>query len=612
MSNLLLLSFDCPASPSITLNSSSEKGGKTSTAEQGWGFAWYPPDESAATVIKDSEDSSGSTLSRVLRDWNRFYSNIFLCNLRGASQRLSQQDIQPFSRSFAGKDWVFSHNGEIDKGKQELLDPLGEDPIFEPMGKTDSEYVFCWLLERIYKHSIRSLADLDWNVLHAWLRLLNEMGTMNIAFTDGIDMVVYQDASGYNPFYWRRFCPPHGKIPLDFHSAKISIGDARDAYRTFISFVTTDTNGKEWERMQPGQMLVVRRGSIVWNSDETYIKDAQRRRVVSHMLSKISERLQSKDIAKGPTASDETEISQGTRIYDPAVAPPERRYRIYHKTAYHYDNAVELSKHMIRLHPVQDRYQTVNEYSLKISVNGQYESFEDVFGNRVTTAKLEEDYNEMQIELEATVSVKEPPKKDFSVLHGRQRIPIVWMPWQRQMMMPFLLPPELPETQLSELTDFAMSFVERNEYRVMDVLNDINTTIYKDFQYVSGSTGLETTPFEVYTNRQGVCQDFANLFICLAQLLSIPARYRMGYIHTGSKYENTLQSDASHAWVEVFIPWLGWRGYDPTNGCSVGLDHIRVACGRHYYDATPTSGTIYKGGGHETLSIEVRVETIDE
>jgi transglutaminase-like putative cysteine protease len=93
--------------------------------------------------------------------------------------------------------------------------------------------------------------------------------------------------------------------------------------------------------------------------------------------------------------------------------------------------------------------------------------------------------------------------------------------------------------------------------------------------------------------------------------LNVPSRYRVGYIHTGNKYENPNQGDASHAWAEVYLPYLGWRGFDPTNGVLVTQDHIRVACGRNYRDATPTSGTIFRGGGTETLTVQVRVEEIN-
>jgi transglutaminase-like putative cysteine protease len=178
------------------------------------------------------------------------------------------------------------------------------------------------------------------------------------------------------------------------------------------------------------------------------------------------------------------------------------------------------------------------------------------------------------------------------------------------MMMPYLLPSELPESQLTELTEYAMSFVLRNDYHLLKTIEDMTISIYRDYKYVSGSTSLSTTPFEVYTSRQGVCQDFANLLICLARLLSIPARYRMGYIYTGVDYANKIQSDASHAWAEVYLPYVGWRGFDPTNGCSVSQDHVRVACGRNYIDATPTSGTIYRGGGKETLKVAVKMREI--
>jgi transglutaminase-like putative cysteine protease len=184
------------------------------------------------------------------------------------------------------------------------------------------------------------------------------------------------------------------------------------------------------------------------------------------------------------------------------------------------------------------------------------------------------------------------------------------MPWQREMMAPYLLPAELPETQLQELADYAMTFVERNDYDLIGTMLDMNRSIYKEYKYAQGLTSLATTAFDVYVNRRGVCQDFTNLFICLARLLSVPARYMCGYIHTGPKAENTAQSEASHAWVELYLPELGWKGFDPTNGILPQTDHVRVAHGRSYIDATPTSGTIYVGGGPETMQADVRVELI--
>ena len=137
---------------------------------------------------------------------------------------------------------------------------------------------------------------------------------------------------------------------------------------------------------------------------------------------------------------------------------------------------------------------------------------------------------------------------------------------------------------------------------------DLNATIYRDFTYVTASTDLTTTPFEVFVSRKGVCQDFANLLICMARLINVPARYRVGYIDTLATTDNPVQSEASHAWAELYLPGAGWVGFDPTNGKLVGQEHVRVACGRNYRDATPTMGTLYKGGGGESLEVTVKGE----
>jgi len=188
----------------------------------------------------------------------------------------------------------------------------------------------------------------------------------------------------------------------------------------------------------------------------------------------------------------------------------------------------------------------------------------------------------------------------------RPSFPLVWMPWERMMLAPYLAPVELPETQLRELYAYAMSFVERNHGDLMETLFGINLAIFHDYKFSPGSSSLETTPYEVLSRKRGVCQDFANLFICLARLLGIPARYVCGYVFTGNTGSSGTSSDASHAWLQLYIPDVGWRGFDPTNGILAGTNHIRVAYGRHYRDVTPTSGTLYSSA-QESMSISVQV-----
>lgn len=289
-------------------------------------------------------------------------------------------------------------------------------------------------------------------------------------------------------------------------------------------------------------------------------------------------------------------------------------FSVEHETNYKYSAKVLNSKHLFRFQPLHDSTQQLLNYQLTISSNAaEVCNFAGAFGNNASFIEIKEPYTELKVLSQSVVVISEQ-SLPLELLHQPRTMPLIWMPWDRVMMQAYLQAPELPESELFELSAYAMGFVRRNHSSVFDVLNDMNQTIYKEFVYAPNSTTLFTTPYQVYVNRKGVCQDFANLFICLCRLLNIPARYRVGYIYTGGQYENKLQSDASHAWVEVYLPYLGWTGFDPTNGCRAGKNHIKVACGRYYMDATPTSGTIFNAEGQvqETLSLSVKVLLLNQ
>ena len=278
----------------------------------------------------------------------------------------------------------------------------------------------------------------------------------------------------------------------------------------------------------------------------------------------------------------------------PAPAPPEplmRRLRVEHVTTYTYDRPVERSSHRLHLRPIFDAKQHVISHSLQVGLATKMTDFEDVFGNVTTRIEINEPYTELRLAAESVVDLVDDDPFAFANLPIRPAFPLSWMPWELKMLSPYLTSAELPETQLRQLFDYAMSFVQRNNNDLMETLFAINLTLFREYKYVPGSTVLATTPYDIYTQKQGVCQDFANLFICLARLLGIPARYVYGYVFCPQA--DGLQSQASHAWVELYIPNVGWKGFDPTNGILPRLDHIRMAVGRHYRDTAPVDGTIY-------------------
>jgi transglutaminase-like putative cysteine protease len=116
---------------------------------------------------------------------------------------------------------------------------------------------------------------------------------------------------------------------------------------------------------------------------------------------------------------------------------------------------------------------------------------------------------------------------------------------------------------------------------------------------------VRTPVAQVIAARTGVCQDFAHLLIAVARARGIPARYASGYIYNGGG--TVLGAEASHAWVEAYLPPFGWVGFDPTNDRLVDETFVLVAVGRDYGDVSPTRG-VYRGAGGGEMVVNVAVE----
>lgn len=98
--------------------------------------------------------------------------------------------------------------------------------------------------------------------------------------------------------------------------------------------------------------------------------------------------------------------------------------------------------------------------------------------------------------------------------------------------------------------------------------------------------------------------------IALVRQIGIPCRYVSGYLFHRLEDHDRSAEDATHAWVEAFLPELGWVGFDPTNNLLAAERHIKVAVGRDYADVPPSRG-IFVGNAQESLSVGVRVALTD-
>ena len=151
------------------------------------------------------------------------------------------------------------------------------------------------------------------------------------------------------------------------------------------------------------------------------------------------------------------------------------------------------------------------------------------------------------------------------------------------------------------------SFSER--LPMLEGVLDLTRRIHEDFEYDPQATTVATPLDEVLVQRRGVCQDFAHLQIACLRSRGLAARYVSGYLRTEPLPGRValIGADATHAWLSVFCPGLGWVDVDPTNNQIPGDAYILLAWGRDYDDVSPVKGVVL-GGGQHAVRVAVHVE----
>jgi transglutaminase-like putative cysteine protease len=143
------------------------------------------------------------------------------------------------------------------------------------------------------------------------------------------------------------------------------------------------------------------------------------------------------------------------------------------------------------------------------------------------------------------------------------------------------------------------------------LLTELNSAVCSAISYVPKSTRVDSPVDDALRNRQGVCQDFAHIMLTLVRRLGIPCRYVSGYLfHKAGDHIRSTEG-ATHAWVETYLPGIGWTGFDPTNNILAGEHHVRTGVGRDYADVPPTRG-VFKGEASSELTVAVRVAPSDK
>lgn len=286
-------------------------------------------------------------------------------------------------------------------------------------------------------------------------------------------------------------------------------------------------------------------------------------------------------------------------------------YQIFHDTCYHYDSPVSLAQQLAHLWPRECTWQRCTEQQLLISPEPTSRRDElDVFGNPLTRLAFERPHDELQVNARLTVEVLARPLADFNLSPAweqtRNALTYSSLPLTAQMLEACRYRFQSPYVHLKR------SFVEFSEscfppgQPLMLGVQALMQKIFSEFTFDAEATQVATPLVEVLERRRGVCQDFAHLMLACVRSRGLAARYVSGYLLTQPPpgQPRLIGADASHAWVSVFCPVLGWVDFDPTNNVQPALEHITLAWGRDFSDVSPLRGVILGGGSHDP---EVRV-----
>lgn len=135
----------------------------------------------------------------------------------------------------------------------------------------------------------------------------------------------------------------------------------------------------------------------------------------------------------------------------------------------------------------------------------------------------------------------------------------------------------------------------------LDAMHALLTGLKDHLRFDTSATAITTTAAEAFAAGHGVCQDFSHIMLSAARHLDIPARYVGGYlVHS----DGSTEHEAGHAWMEAYLPDLGWVAFDPANGISADDAYVRVAVGFDYLSAAPIRG-VQRGGLNERLDVSV-------
>jgi len=272
-------------------------------------------------------------------------------------------------------------------------------------------------------------------------------------------------------------------------------------------------------------------------------------------------------------------------------------FEISHKTTYTYSRPVFLDLHHLRIRPRSDGVQHVTFFDSKVEPrpSGSADGL-DIDGNSIENVWFQGLTEKLIVESRAKVITRYRNPFNYILAERADRLPVSY----QDPIQPYLAPYTVRHNESQLVEQFARLIANRTEWKTLRFLTMLTREISEGFQQTARAVGLPKTAEETYLSRTGSSRDLAMLYMDACRYVGIAARFVNGYYDdAGAKDQLTL-----HSWSEVYLPGVGWRGYDPSVGLAVTDRHVAIAAAGDPLLSAPVSGT-FRGNA---VSAELRAE----
>jgi transglutaminase-like putative cysteine protease len=275
------------------------------------------------------------------------------------------------------------------------------------------------------------------------------------------------------------------------------------------------------------------------------------------------------------------------------------RWAIRHETKYRYSTPVAFAPHLLRLTPRADAVATLAR-TLQIWPNPlQQVDFDDELGNRLTRVTFGPAQGD-ELLIVSQLEVETPNVYEHAAAHAAQGLPrLPWSAGSGDGLAPFRQRDESPE-----VAALARELAREVGYGALEFFDRLNHALYSRLDRQIRVEGRAQTPVETLTTGRGACRDLTVLFLAVCRNLGVAGRFVSGYQGQEASPDGRRHL---HAWPEVFVPPLGWLGWDPTHGVRIGTGHVALSAAPDQAATMPVEGGFYFNGPSITSTLDYSI-----